>query len=109
MFVDRVLAGFRRQRVPGSHPPRFHQLTPFQERCNAIIGHYRSRVEQVISVCKNHAAMSKGGVAFRGDVRFLEAIINVTMHTTAVLIAMEPTRRSPCYPDPTLDPDGWAH
>ena len=103
MYVRQVLAGYRRQHVPGTSRPRlYYQLTPVQEQTNAVIGHYRSRVEQLISVLKNHAAMGKGGVAFRGDLLLLEAIIKVTIHTTAVLVRLDPNRRSPGF-------GNWAH
>jgi len=108
MFVRRCLSGFRRQRVPGSNPPRYYRLTGHQSEYNAVIGHYRSRVEQVIGNCKNHNAMSKGGLAFRGDLLFLEAIIAVTMHATAAMLEQE-TQMQPCpFPNP-LYHAGWAH
>jgi hypothetical protein len=52
--------------------------------------------------------MSKGGVAFRGSLIFLEAIIAVTMHTTAAMLEREP-QMQPCpFPNP-LEHAGWAH
>ena len=64
---------------------------------------------QVIGVCKNHAAMSKGGLAFRGDLRYLQAIIAVTMQTTASVIARELNRQSAPFPNPVANPAGWSH
>ena len=64
--------------------------------------------KQVISVCKNHRAMSKGGVAFRGDLRLLDSIIAVTMNSTAVLMRMETRRQCAPFPEPA-ESAGWAH
>ena len=109
MYVDRVLAGFRRQRILGSHPAQYWPLSYVQKRCNTIVGHYRSRVEQVISVVKNHAALGKGGLQFRGDLVLLDSIITMTMHASAALIRLTPSRQSRPFPSPALDPVGWAH
>ncbi len=47
MYVQRVLAGYRRRRIPGSQPPRYYELSEAQVDCNGIISFYRARVEQV--------------------------------------------------------------
>mmetsp|Transcript_80364 Transcript_80364/g.157109 ORF Transcript_80364/g.157109 Transcript_80364/m.157109 type:complete len:219 (-) Transcript_80364:27-683(-) len=108
MFVRRCLAGYRRQRIPNTRPPRYYRLTTRQRECNGLIGFYRSRVEQVIGNCKNHNAMSKGGLAFRGSIIFLEAIVSVTMHATAAMLEREPRMQSHPFPNPSSHP-GWAH
>ena len=108
MFVRRCLAGYRRQRIPGTRPPRYYRQTAQERGCNAIIGHYRSRVEQVIGTCKNHSAMSKGGLIFRGSLIFLDAIVAVTMHATAALMERQPQMQSPPFPNP-MNHEGWRH
>lgn len=107
MYVRRIFAGFRRLRIPGTG--RFAPLQAPELRINRAIGHYRSRVEQVIAVLKNHRAMSKGGETFRGDLSLLEAIVTITMHATAALIAEDESRQSEPFPSPAAFPGGWGH
>jgi hypothetical protein len=85
------------QIMHGYVSPPDANLTWDEHLCNTVISHYRSRVEHVNAIFKRHEVFK---VCFRGTEETLNLILQITAHTTNILL-----KKRIRYP-----PHGpWAH
>eukprot|EP00622_Pseudochattonella_farcimen_P005211 FR740776.1.p1 GENE.FR740776.1~~FR740776.1.p1 ORF type:complete len:110 (+),score=3.60 FR740776.1:382-711(+) len=100
--VRRVLTPFCKQRIPGSNPPRYYNLTQHELFVNKKFAFVRARIEHVNAMVVCHDMFE--GRPYRGSLDFLQWYVNITIHCTALLIRLEPSRQLEGWPD-----DGVGH
>jgi len=84
--------------IVGPHKqPAVGRLSPEQFEANAVISHYRARVEHVNSKIEKHVIFQ---TTFRGGFRLLCAAVRITLHTTALWTYFYP---------PHLPIGSWPH
>ena len=102
--VQRMLVPFRKQRIPGPGRARYFPLTQFELWANKKLAYVRGRVEHVNAMVVNHDMFE--GRPYRGMLDYLYVYVAITVHLTALVIRLEPTRQLPGW---SLNANGHPH
>lgn len=89
---DKLICPHRKQRIPGSNPPRFAPLTPREIVENNLQSEARSPIEHLNAYIEHHGMFE--GRKYRGDLEYLRHFITITVHFTALYIRHGYGRRS---------------